>query len=712
MEEEQKQVGSEKVYEFTSDLNISAVNSPDAENGQSSGTEESKKSETGDKIGVPIYGNIADLNEAINAPAAPGKSIPLAPLPASQPNSTLNAKKDNENGKKEIESNEAAKPDTVAIDTVNIPKDPAERGLRTFEGDIADYMSKNNVSAATIAIAEEQKKRLAHKPAVAETAESKEAPRFRLNNFFHSKKISKSATEQKKQVANDTTKISESATEKPAASEPNLVRTPSSISMSELQQIFKDENTASEVDIGPAIERNPGPESQPISTAPKPSEPIATHDAVPANTTPAEPAPQKTPFLKKIFGSFEKKDKIMTEPPITVSAEETAMLQAGVSQEVRPTTVKLASQPLPILTPEQKPEPVTKPAITPTLPQTHEPTPQSFIKSTPVFQKPETQDSGPTIKPLGMSEYVSPETPTQKPQTSLRPAPSIELGPKPLPKSYSAARFPSILKPELTTKELGTTSTEPWSQPEPETQTQDGKSGKKIFFLLLSTLFVLGGVAIAYYLYIKSPLGQKLPVIQTAQFPKAVVPAETNAEVNITGLSGTQILARIEEELNKPQDSNTVREIILSQTGEIASTKARIQDVLTVMGIELPNILRRSLDSSWMIGVYANERGEKDIFVIVTHNFFQNAFAGMIAWERTIVDDLKDFIFANNPDFTTRGQFVDGIVSNRDVRAYVTQDGNIPFLYSFIDYEKIVYTSKEATLKEVIGRLERQSYIR
>jgi hypothetical protein len=136
-----------------------------------------------------------------------------------------------------------------------------------------------------------------------------------------------------------------------------------------------------------------------------------------------------------------------------------------------------------------------------------------------------------------------------------------------------------------------------------------------------------------------------------------------------------------------------------------------------------------------MLGEYSDANGNKDLFVVVTHNFFQNAFAGMLSWENVMADDLKQF-FGNTkpvqttnitsnttststptktawqPYFTLLGHFSDGIIKNKDAREFRTDTGNVIFLYSFIDNTKLVITSREGTLAEIITRLEQQAFIR
>jgi hypothetical protein len=62
--------------------------------------------------------------------------------------------------------------------------------------------------------------------------------------------------------------------------------------------------------------------------------------------------------------------------------------------------------------------------------------------------------------------------------------------------------------------------------------------------------------------------------------------------------------------------------------------------------------------------------------------------------------------------FTLRGQFQDRIIKNKDVREFVTANGTLLFLYSFIDTTHLVVSGSESALGEIVGRLEKQAFVR
>ena len=59
-----------------------------------------------------------------------------------------------------------------------------------------------------------------------------------------------------------------------------------------------------------------------------------------------------------------------------------------------------------------------------------------------------------------------------------------------------------------------------------------------------------------------------------------------------------------------------------------------------------------------------------------------------------------------------QGQFIDRIIKNKDVREFVNEENQILFLYSFINNDKLIIARDEATLSEIISRLEKQAFSR
>jgi hypothetical protein len=272
----------------------------------------------------------------------------------------------------------------------------------------------------------------------------------------------------------------------------------------------------------------------------------------------------------------------------------------------------------------------------------------------------------------------------------------------------------------------------------------------KLLMILVSIGLIGGGIYAGYYFYMKSPLAPTNQIVQPQQSSQAsIIPVDARIIMPIDNQSPTAILARIRLEADKEQNPDTIREIIFTAK-DTTGTVSRVAgpNMTELMEVGAPDMLVRTLSADWMLGIYADPAGDKHAFVAVTTDFFQNAFAGMLQWEQVMADDLKNYVGTvrpidiivssatsttltasstlasasstaqTTPAISTRSyasirrSFQDRIVMNKDVRAFRTTDGETVFLYSFIDNTHLVITDTEATLAEILTRLEKKALIR
>lgn len=315
--------------------------------------------------------------------------------------------------------------------------------------------------------------------------------------------------------------------------------------------------------------------------------------------------------------------------------------------------------------------------------------------------------------------------------------------------------------------------------------------GKKSLLVMLSMVLILAGLGGAYYFYSISPLAPaNIPAPafsnNSGQTQTSMIQADTKVAISIDDLSSSAIINRVQSEITKQQAPGTIKEIIFTETSTAGSVQVNSRqtqivtgsEMINRMGIAVPDILFRTLTPQWMLGVYADGNGNKDVFVIATTNFFQNAFAGMLQWEQVIADDLKAYLpataqlkivpppiltnavgmtsvkavttsstnsspaaskTANSkinavamatstigtstnlfttteklPAFTAlRGHFEDRIIMNKDIREFIADaTGQGLFLYSFLNNSEIAVAGKEATLAEILTRLEKRAFVR
>ena len=242
------------------------------------------------------------------------------------------------------------------------------------------------------------------------------------------------------------------------------------------------------------------------------------------------------------------------------------------------------------------------------------------------------------------------------------------------------------------------------------------RTSKKLLIILISLVLILGGAGGAYYLYLMSPLAPLPQAPELQPSSPAIIIADGSTLISADNLNLLAILARIRMEIDRPLEPSTLQELILTRTETVpkeAPRKVRLtsQEMLSLMDIDAPDILTRSLAPAWFLGTYTDDAGMTDTFIIVTTTFFQNTFAGMLQWEQVMADDLKLYVH-KDPPAIVRGQFQDQIVSNKDVRVFITDAGEPLFVYSFITNDKLVIAGKTSTVAELLERLEQQTFIR
>ncbi|MEI8327869.1 MAG: hypothetical protein WCG02_01920 [Candidatus Taylorbacteria bacterium] len=181
--------------------------------------------------------------------------------------------------------------------------------------------------------------------------------------------------------------------------------------------------------------------------------------------------------------------------------------------------------------------------------------------------------------------------------------------------------------------------------------TEPTHTGKNSLIAVISLLLIVVGMVGAYYLYSISPLAPSgtTATTQPAKIP-SLVPSDTQFALPIDSLSANQVIKKIQAEVAAPKPANSIEEIVLYTT-DASGSKIRetAAQMIVRMDIPAPSALTRSLTPSWMLGVYTDENNGRNIFVVVENNFFQNAFSGMLSWEKVMPDDLKQYLYSVVP---------------------------------------------------------------
>lgn len=245
-----------------------------------------------------------------------------------------------------------------------------------------------------------------------------------------------------------------------------------------------------------------------------------------------------------------------------------------------------------------------------------------------------------------------------------------------------------------------------------ELQSAPWKSyGKQIIFGFLGLIFIASGAYGGYYLYEQSALAKPY-VTPKAIVAPTLIPYDEQSPLAVNAqMTSGELISKIYSQINKTQTTyGKIFQILLTST----STPVTASSFMRQTESNMPDVIERSLTDRWMFGFYSEGSGEKTPFIALSTDFFQNVFAGMLAWENTMPNDLSALLNYKQGSayFNVHGSFIDKVIKNRDVREYVSDDGKVFILYSFIDKGTLIITTTESAFIAAIDHIEKQTYVR
>ena len=143
------------------------------------------------------------------------------------------------------------------------------------------------------------------------------------------------------------------------------------------------------------------------------------------------------------------------------------------------------------------------------------------------------------------------------------------------------------------------------------------------------------------------------------------------------------------------------------------------QSFFTLIAPNIPSALARTFKPDYLLGVHVYNSNQA--FIIANVYSYEEAYAGMLAWEPNLKQDLSPLFnytptqhipeqgvatIATGTDQFIQTGFVDKIVENHDARVLQNSTGDIYLLWTFLDRNTLVITTDDATLREIISRLK------
>ena len=229
------------------------------------------------------------------------------------------------------------------------------------------------------------------------------------------------------------------------------------------------------------------------------------------------------------------------------------------------------------------------------------------------------------------------------------------------------------------------------------TPSESSKRRTEFFLLFLGSLvlFILGTVGV-WYAYNEFVSGAAVPII-TAPVNR-FISADTETNLTLTAVSREALINTI---------INAVGNVPIGELKHI-NLSLSTSEFLQSLESRAPASLIRAFNPLFMFGAFG-----ESAFLIIKLTSFENAFAGMLAWEKNLGQDIGPLFataksLANLPPGSV---FTDITDKNKDVRALASGD-QLVLLYSFFDNNMLIITDRIETLRTLIDRLTREKLSR
>lgn len=243
-----------------------------------------------------------------------------------------------------------------------------------------------------------------------------------------------------------------------------------------------------------------------------------------------------------------------------------------------------------------------------------------------------------------------------------------------------------------------------------ENKVEQRERRTRVATIAISLMLVTLGLATGIYLYF---LSQQKPTVAEQFNVTPLIFVEQELEIPVDRIAGRNL----GDTLRQKRDTLTLRLGNIAGfyfTTGVAENKKLVdaQSFLKLLGISAPSQLTRTITPEFMLGVHVFDGNQG--FLILQTDQYEGAFAGMLTFERSIMDDFYSFfgtpVRAHLGEGTTTAAFnpvfKDKIIKNHDTRVLYDESGAMRLLYSFVDRGMLVITTNENTFAEILTRLQ------
>jgi hypothetical protein len=315
--------------------------------------------------------------------------------------------------------------------------------------------------------------------------------------------------------------------------------------------------------------------------------------------------------------------------------------------------------------------------------------------------------------PIFSLESTFNQTEPQKAATSVPPEETAPPAPVSLPTPSPLHTYSSDFTDRINTQKSSAISVlAAESDAAKPIQTVSGKKISRAPLFAGLAMVVIGAGAVTAGIHYSH---HSDPVPVTVTIP-SLIPYDQAVSVSGKGAG----LMRAIVDVATAQPPQTALSIIYLSTASSSTADEQPESLIRSLSIPAPDILMRNVDDNSTVGVI-RAGGDTKPFLILKVSSYERTFAGMLAWEATMSDDLSIFYppytvtaVASTSATSTKGlvlsqsqqpEFTDAVVANYDVRILRDASGNSVLLYGYRGKDLLIIARNEAAFSALISRL-------
>lgn len=230
---------------------------------------------------------------------------------------------------------------------------------------------------------------------------------------------------------------------------------------------------------------------------------------------------------------------------------------------------------------------------------------------------------------------------------------------------------------------------------------------KKKRLLVVAISLVVLGIGVFGFLFFAQKQKAATPAGTATLVAPSIIFVNTQKELSIGGKDRAALIAATAKEIKEANIRlDFIEQLFFTKTEGTIKTIVSVGDFFALASEHIPPTLLRSFEGDYLFGIHAFNGNTP--FLMVRLNSFENAFSGMLKWEKFMPDDILP-LFGKVDVLKTlpqTGHFGDYLFMNQDMRVLRNQMGDIVLLYAFPDRDTLVITTDQDTFKEAVDRLK------